>query len=185
MNSTAARTVSLAIAVMAAATALVAGAAPASAAPVRADTAPQSCWINVDTDASRCFDATLDPLEQIATDTGLPVIAVPTGAAARSAAPSPSAAAASYVLAVVYDGLSYTGASNTYFTTNSAICNGLSYGYASLGAWNDRIQSVDSYNGCLTTLYWDAGYGGAAYGPVGSSINIGNMRSNASSLRIE
>lgn len=182
MNSTASRTVSLAVAGLAAAAALASGAAPASAAPAAA----QSCWVNVDTGASRCFDAGLDPLEQIEVDTGRPVVAVPTGTGARSAAaaPVPSATAASYILAVVYDGLSYSGASNTYFTSNSAICSGLSYGYPSLGAWNDRIQSVDSYNGCLTTLYWDANYGGAAYGPVGSSTNIGNMRSNASSLRI-
>lgn len=147
----------------------------------------QSCWVNVDTGETSCFDSSIDTFDKIAEDTGLPVVAVQTGTAARSAAAkaaTPLATAASYIITVGYEGLSYSGANIAYYTTNPAICSGASYSYATLGAWNDRFQSIDSYNGCTTTLYQDANFGGPAYGPVGSSTNIGNMRSQASSIKV-
>ncbi|CAD5990651.1 hypothetical protein [Agreia sp. COWG] len=165
-------------------------AAPASSAPV----ASQSCWQNVDTGETGCFDTGLDAHEQIEIATGLPLIAVETEhgsterarRAASASSSSSTAAAATYLLMTGWDGISKTGDSKSYFTSNANVCNtGLIYGFAGLATWNDRFESIQSFNGCRTTLYDDIEFEGAVTAPIAESNDLGTFRNRASSLDIE
>ncbi len=96
--------------------------------------------------------------------------------------PSPDS---SFALVVVYDGTNFTGASNGYFTTDGSICSGQIYGYSSLGSWNDRIESLETFNGCAATLYLNINYGGSSFGPVGAANTLGSFNNQASSMRVQ
>jgi hypothetical protein len=155
-----------------------------SASPAFASgTTTTACWTDGDTQAVSCYptrDAMIDAIE---TTTGGDFVAVPDGSASF-AQPAPDT---TFALVTVYDDLNLAGASMTYTTTNSAVCTGPSYGFSSLGSWNDRIESFQSFNGCVTTLYRDINYSPASpvFGPNTSSSNVGaTWRNQASSLSV-
>jgi hypothetical protein len=151
----------------------------------------QSCWVNVDTGESACFDASLDPIAQIEADTGSTVVAVPTGSVSVASARSAAAGAAddeTYLLATVWDEVGQPGPpaqSNTYFTTNPLICDGITHSWDDLLDWNDRIESIRSFNGCVSYLYDDYNLYGEEFGPVVTSSDLGAFRNKARSLWIE
>ncbi|SKA81257.1 hypothetical protein SAMN06295879_0302 [Agreia bicolorata] len=167
-------------------------ASPALAAPNTAsNTASQSCWENVDTGATGCFDSALDEREQIELATGRPLVAVETGSAnasrsATSASPTTaSATTADYLLVTGWDGINQTGDSKSYLTSNTTGCGaGLNFGFQNLQTWSDRFESIQSYNGCLTTLYADINFGGAFTGLIATSNDLGTFKNKASSLDV-
>jgi hypothetical protein len=160
-----------------------------AATPTAKAVAGQSCWDNVATWQTGCFATGMNPYQQISEATGTNVVAVPTAggaaAGARAAFATPHAiegAATSYILTNVWSSTNETGDAMTYFTTNSTVCVGGSYGFPSLGSWNDRIQSFQSFNGCVTTLYHDSNYGGTHFGPQSLASTLGSFNNQASSL---
>ena len=158
----------------------------ASPAFASSSTVSQSCWENVDTGETGCFDSALDEQEQIELATGRPLVAVETGSAAgaRSAAPS-RAAAVDYLLTTGWDGVNQTGDSKSYFTSNTSVCTaGLNYGFQNLQTWSDRFESIQSYNGCFTTLYTDINFGGTFTGLIATSNDLGTFKNKASSLDV-
>lgn len=165
---------------------------PLSAANAAAPAAPaQSCWYNVDNDTMGCFDAALDPQQQIELATGTEVVAVPTGTARTSAEASSTAALSSvaapesFLLATGHDTIAYGTPSFTYFTQNPAICNGVDHPYLNLGTWSNRFESFQTYNGCVGYLFDSINYGGAELGPVTASTNLGTFNNRAESMAIE
>ncbi len=188
-TTTARRLAPLGLAAVAAAL-LASLALPATSA--RADAPAQSCWENTNTGESQCFDASLDPLQQIADATGTTVIAVPTtpGPQTRRVAPAHTDGIASpdtsFVQVILYDGNDFGGASFSYFTTNSSVCNGLIYPIANIdSSFNDRANSFQSFNGCQTTVYADPSFGGSSFGPVVSVTSLGPLNNETSSLLID
>ncbi|MFB2554196.1 hypothetical protein [Herbiconiux liangxiaofengii] len=177
------RLAALGLTAAAALTLLIAGpAATASASPV-------SCWTNLDTGATGCFDASVDPVDAIENATGRPVVAETTGpAAARGAGEAtaaPAAAAVDYLLLTAYDNTGLTGPSNSYFTSNTNICtNGYAYGFTNFGTFNDRFESFQSYNGCSATFFANSNYTGAEYGPYVSRTTMGTFNNTASSVYV-
>lgn len=156
-----------------------------AAAPATQAAAPaQSCWYNVDNDTMGCFDASLDPQEQIELVTGSDLIAVPTGTQQR-VAPSAAADPVTYLLATGWDAVGQTGVNFSYFTANAAICNGLSHSLGNLGVWNNRFESFVTYNGCEGYLYDSTDYFGTEFGPVVNSTNLGTFRNRAESMIVE
>lgn len=160
----------------------------ATAATAAAPADAQSCWVNVDTGESACFDASLDPIAQIEADTGTTVVAVPTGsmsvASARSAAAG-AADAETYLLATGWDEVGYAGASVTYVTTNPLICNGIAHDFETLQTWNNRLESFQAYNGCQGWLFDAVQFSGEEFGPVTASSDLGSFRNRAESLSID
>jgi hypothetical protein len=76
------------------------------------------------------------------------------------------------VYAIDYSGTSWGGYSLTWHGGNC-----YSWGGADMPAgWNDRVQSVQAYSNCATTLYWNAGYGQPEY-VVGVNSGVGNLGS--------
>ncbi|MFG6402526.1 hypothetical protein [Microbacterium sp. P04] len=154
------------------------------AAPAMASAPDQSCWYDVDTDAMGCFDASLDPHEQIELETGATLIAVPTGDHGRLQSVVAEADPV-YLLATGWDATAQTGASISYYTSNAKICAGLSHSFSNLQAWNNRFESLQSYNGCEAYLYDGTGYSGSEYGPVASSSTLGTFNNRAESMIVE
>ncbi|SDZ45048.1 hypothetical protein SAMN05216554_3978 [Herbiconiux ginsengi] len=174
------RLAALGLAAAAALTILTATSASASASASPTEPA-QSCWTNVDTGQTGCFDAALDPVEAIELATGRPLV---TGeSASRSAAPT--GALVDYLLLTGYDGQNMTGLSNSYFSSNANICNAVAYGFQNLGTWSDRFESFQSSNGCQATFYADTLYDGTAYGPFVSKTTMGSFNNVASSVYID
>ncbi|WP_146184956.1 hypothetical protein [Agromyces badenianii] len=153
--------------------------------PAAATDSSESCWYDVDTDEIGCFDASLDPHEQIELATGAELVAVPTGSNGGRSSADSSTIATVYLLATVWDSTSYAGQSMSYYTSNANICAGVAHGFPDLLSWKDRIESLQSYNGCVTWLYDDFGTLGLEYGPVSSSTNLGTFNNEARSMYIE
>jgi hypothetical protein len=158
-----------------------------AASPALADeaTSSQSCWTDVDTGATGCFDSSLNPQDQIELATGKTVVAAPTGTetAARSAAVATDTL---FMLVTGYDGTGRVGESNTYFTSNTSGCNaGLVFGFTGLGTWDNRFESIQSFNGCLTTLYTDTNFNGSFTNLLAFSDDLGTFKNVASSLDVE
>ncbi len=142
----------------------------------------QSCWTNIDTGETGCFDAAIDPVDAIEDATGRPIVAEESEPfnAARGAL------ATDYLLVTAYDAVGKVGVSNSYFTSNAGICTGsFAYGFTNFGAWNDRFESFQAYNGCEATFFDDASYGGIEYGPYISSTSMGTFNNKASSLYVD
>ncbi|KJC63581.1 hypothetical protein [Agreia bicolorata] len=165
----------------------------ASPALAATNAASQSCWENVDTGATGCFDSALDEREQIELATGRPLVAVETGSAnaSRTAAStnattaSTSTATADYLLVTGWDGINQTGDSKSYLTSNTTGCGaGVNFSFQNLLTWSDRFESIQSYNGCLTTLYADINFGGAFTGLISTSNDLGTFKNKASSLDV-
>ena len=147
------------------------------------ETPTQYCWTNIDSAEVRCVDGGYDEMVDDITDvTGTPVIAEPTSD--ETVTPASRGVLATYLLAIVYDSTNLGGSAMSYVTMNSAICSA-TYAYASLGSWNDRIESFEAYNGCSVVLYQDANYGGAHYGFYTLSTDVGTMKNQASSMAID
>jgi hypothetical protein len=146
----------------------------------------QSCWYNVDDDTMGCFDAALDPHEQIELATGAELVAVPTAGAQRGTASRVAAAdPVVYLLATGWEAADYSGASISYYTSNALICNGVSHLFSTLQTWNNRFDSVQTYNSCEAYLYDSTSYNGAEFGPVTASPNLGTFANRAESMIVE
>jgi hypothetical protein len=149
--------------------------------------ASQSCWENVDTGETGCFDSALDEQQQIELATGRPLVAQETGTAgaARSFTSPSATAAVDYLLVTGWDGINKTGDTKSYFTSNVSVCNGFGYSFQNLLTFNDRFESIQSFNGCVTTLYDAVDFDGPSTSPIATSNNLGAFNNRASSLDVE
>ncbi len=154
--------------------ALVLLAGPAQA--TTRDKPGQSCWLDSGTGITRCF-ADEAALEDAVADSGR--VLVEEGSTARLAA----GVLASFVIARLYDGASYT--SSTFVITNpsSTICASSSVS-GELPAYNDRVSSYHSYFGCSTKIYANNGGGGASFGWFVDAASVGALDNLASSYNI-
>lgn len=155
--------------------ALVLIATPAQAA--SSGRSDDACWINADTGVTRCF-VDDDTLQDAVAASG--AVLVEEGTAARL----PAGILATYVLARLYDGTSYTGASATVTSSNSAICTTGPGVTGNLPSFNDRTSSFHSYLGCVTRLFANNGQSGAWYGYATDAPTVGGLDNLASSFSI-
>ncbi|GAB3617116.1 hypothetical protein GCM10027416_16730 [Okibacterium endophyticum] len=139
----------------------------------------ESCWQNVDTGESGCFDSSLDPIEQIELATGKPLVANQTETETSFAA---RAVEENFLLVTGWDATGFEGESVSYFTETPNLCSVGAQNIASLGAWNDRIESFQSFNGCESKFFQNVLFAGGSFGPAASSSNMGTFNNQASSL---
>lgn len=91
---------------------------------------------------------------------------------------------ASTVISIEYDGQNYSGSTLRYTVSNPNGClDGSTYTDPDLYAWDNRIESVRSYQGCTTTHYDYYNYGGSAFSCSASCGSLGAMNNKTSSLR--
>lgn len=141
---------------------LVLGVAPAQAAVAEVADAPQSCWYDTDTDTAQCFADTPTMDAAIESRTGLRLV---------------------YVVAIFYDGVNYGPRSYTVTTTDASYC-GTPHTVDFIAAWNDRASSYQSYLGCQTSVWANAGGTGAATGFAVNMPVMGVMSNVGSSFTI-
>jgi hypothetical protein len=100
---------------------------------------------------------------------------------------SSRAAAATYILAYMYDSAGNTG---LYYTiTNTAPCDtnsDVDFSVTNIGTtWNDRISSWTGFAECELRIYENATFGGASYGTYTSSSYVGDaMNDRTTSIRL-
>jgi hypothetical protein len=95
------------------------------------------------------------------------------------------AAQSSFVLTIEYDDTNYRGAS--LVTTGSMPCSsdGSAYLFPSLGAWDNRIESVRLYSNCNRAYHYENENYGGNYGDYRSDTpDMTSMRNQTSSLKI-
>jgi hypothetical protein len=89
-------------------------------------------------------------------------------------------AAAATLLGAEYDGSGFTGGA-WFVYGGGASCNaGASYGFASIGGWDNRISSARTYNGCQSRHYDGTSYTGSSWLCWCSSM--GTMSNRTSSI---
>jgi len=88
----------------------------------------------------------------------------------------------SVVIGIDYSSTGFTGSTLTW--TEPAGCGSYSASSMPTG-WNDVVESVQNFNGCGTTLYQNASFGGLTSSvPVnGSKSSLGSLNQQASSQR--
>ncbi|WP_041330131.1 hypothetical protein [Roseiflexus castenholzii] len=94
-------------------------------------------------------------------------------------------AQSSFVLTIEYDDTNYRGASLT--TTGMMPCpsDGSAFLLPSLGAWDNRIESVRLYSNCNRAFHYENESYGGNYGDYRSDTpDMTSMRNQASSLKI-
>ncbi|PJJ63721.1 hypothetical protein [Compostimonas suwonensis] len=159
-----------------------------AATPANAEELSQSCWTNVDTGETGCFDSSLDIVEQIELATGVPLVATKTDSPNAPLAARASKLAdppLNFLLMTGWDGTNQSGPSVSFFTSAVGVCSGITYSLQSLNEWNDRIESFQAFNGCDAILYEDEFWGGDSFGPAASSNNLGTFNNKASALDLE
>lgn len=103
----------------------------------------------------------------------------------HSGARQPSAAAASVVLAVLYNYSNWQASGGTLTLTGSTGCGGGGYWTNNFaGGYNDWANSVETYNGCGIVLWEHANLTGRNTGYLNSSGDLGWANNITSSWQI-
>ncbi|WKK72745.1 hypothetical protein Q0F99_07485 [Rathayibacter oskolensis] len=164
--------------------ALAAGAlAPTAGADPLDATGAQNCIVITELARELCAPLGEDLDRKVLEETGLTVVDSTTAPAA-SRSSSPASAAATYVLARLYDDADYGGSSLSI--TDSSACNGITVKPTTdIGSgWYGRVSSFAVYNGCTVKIYETTGFGGSSYGYAGSTSYVGSaMNDRTRSLR--
>src|SRR5579872_2853941 len=95
---------------------------------------------------------------------------------------APPAARANYVISIDYKQPNFTGRSLTWYGTSKC---GSFYAKSMPSGWNDAVQSVQTYSGCASTLYWNNNFGQPEY-PIhvnASPRNLGSFDRQTSSQK--
>ncbi len=153
---------------------------PTPAAAVEPDT---HCWMDLDTGETGCYasfalvvDALSDGAVQVDADAA-------TISEAQRAALAPLS---TFIIGQVFEDANYGGSSFTF--TASADCDtnaDVDWNVASMPTgWNDRVTSFKSFGQCATKIWQDTNYGGASFGFVVNSTNVGaTMNDQTSSIQ--
>jgi hypothetical protein len=110
--------------------------------------------------------------------------ATDTGATAGTAG-DVAAASGRTVLGIEYRDSRFRGPTLVLTWAGSVNCYGSrNFAYPSMGAygWNDRISSAKAYNGCWSTHYEHAGYGGDSITCSSYCTSMGAMNDKSSSI---
>jgi hypothetical protein len=106
--------------------------------------------------------------------------------AARSiASPNqPRAALASNIIGIEYDG-SYRSGAAKYFSVSGDCYSGATYGFPKLSTygWNDRINSAQTFVGCVGQHYDDTNYSDTMVSVFGTKDDFGGQNNKTSSIR--
>lgn len=148
-----------------------------------AESKGNSSWVNVDSGEISYYDSSTTPLAALSEITHLPVVALE-GEERSTTNSGVTTGLAAYTLGILYDGASFTGSSQGYFSTNSSICTGVVYTFNTLGTWNDRAGSFQGFNGCQATLFLNTYLGGAQFGPFSSATGLGAFNNQVSSMKM-
>lgn len=152
------------------------GAAPASAAEVEEPV--QSCWIDLPSETTVCFDPSLDVADVIFELTGQTLV-YSTDDAARS-----ESALLLAVGAILYEHHGLDGSSVT-MTVPDGGCPGYVTNWPTMpSGWNDRVSSFATYSSCKATLYENTSMSGAQFGPSFTNNIFGVMDDKTSSVRL-
>lgn len=111
--------------------------------------------------------------------------------ATRPAASSPEVAAASLLIARLYDNTNYNTGGGYLNIYAAADCtptgSDIDAQIADLGAWKNRVSSFESFGNCAARLWSATSFQGDAYpsafGFSGSSTNVGSMSDRAASVQ--
>ena len=168
-----------------------------SAGTSRPTEAKQQCVISVKDDgaAQRCFATSAEAIAygsggqiRVAADatTHDAVVALRAhdAAAARGLAPNRRAALASNIIGIEYDGSHRSGAAK-YFSVSGDCYSGATYGFPKLSTygWNDRINSAQTFVGCVGQHYDDTYYSDTMVSVFGTRDDFGGQNNKTSSIR--
>lgn len=174
--------------------AMAVSAAPASAEPDQLEAASAAadthCTFNIETTASKCFSSFREVISYLSDGQVVPKqadrlsqgeadqVAVASAAEARS---SGNVAAASVVLAVLYDYSGYGG--GTLNITASYGCDSnidVDWQNLTPGSFNDRTSAFIGYSNCQVQIYEHTNYSGARYYATSASY-VGDAMNNRTS----
>lgn len=105
-------------------------------------------------------------------------------AAARGLAPNRKSALASNIIGIEYDG-SYRSGAAKYFSVSGDCYSGATYGFPKLSSygWNDRINSAQTFVGCVGQHYDDTYYSDTVVSVFGTRDDFGGQNNKTSSIR--
>jgi hypothetical protein len=85
-----------------------------------------------------------------------------------------SVAATDVLIARAYDGTGYTGSTIDYRTASgcTTATTNVDWQLQELGAWNDKISSIRTYNQCDVKLYQFTNFGGEATGWIDTNSDL-------------
>lgn len=153
------------------------GAVPASAAP-----GDENCGVFVDTGETICVPQGEDLHAAVLEQTGQVVVDA-AASETMSARSLEAGTAATYLLARLYDGTSYSGSYWDLYGSSSCV-SGQWMGNANI-SFQDRASSMRGYSNCKVKLYEHTNYSGASYGYYSYSSSISStMNNKASSVRV-
>jgi len=137
------------------------------------------CWVNADTGYSACYANETALHAAVLKQTGT-VLVEEGSVAARGEV----VALASYIVARLYDGASYTGTSMIVSSGSSTICVSGSVQAATMPAgWDNRVSSYHSYYGCQTRIHEDTNYNGLSQ-TAADDGSLGTLNNETSSYKV-
>lgn len=159
------------------------GASAIAAAPATASV-EQDCGVFVDTGETICVPRGEDLHAAVLEQTGQVIVDAAAPSARSSSADGIEAGvAATYLLARLYDGTSYSGSYWDLYGSSSCV-SGQWMGNANI-SFQDRASSMRGYSNCKVKVYEHTNYGGASYGYYSYSSSISStMNNKASSVRV-
>jgi hypothetical protein len=97
---------------------------------------------------------------------------------------SPRAAMASNIIGIEYDG-SYRSGAAKYFSVSGDCYSGAAYGFPRLSTygWNDRINSAQTFVGCVGQHYDDSYYSDTMVSVFGTKDDFGGQNNKTSSIK--
>ena len=103
------------------------------------------------------------------------------GVAARN---RPHAASVSNIIGIEYDG-SYRSGAAKYFSVSGDCYSGATYGFPKLSTygWNDRINSAQTFVGCVGQHYDDTYYSDTMVSVFGTKDDFGGQNNKTSSIK--
>jgi hypothetical protein len=105
--------------------------------------------------------------------------------AARGVAPNrPRTLAASNIIGIEYDG-SYRSGAAKYFSVGGDCYSGSTFGFPKLSSygWNDRINSAQTFVGCVGQHYDDTYYSDTLVSVFGTKDDFGGQNNKTSSIK--
>ena len=97
---------------------------------------------------------------------------------------SKRAAQASNIIGIEYDGSNRSGAAK-YFSVSGDCYSGATYGFPKLSSygWNDRINSAQTFVGCVGQHYDDTYYSDTMVSVFGTKDDFGSQNNKTSSIK--
>ena len=105
-------------------------------------------------------------------------------ASARGLVPNRRAVLVSNIIGIEYDG-SYRSGAAKYFSVSGDCYSGSTYGFPKLSTygWNDRINSAQTFVGCVGQHYDDTNYSDTMVSVFGTRDDFGGQNNKTSSIK--